>query len=245
LANTWRFIFGREESIFVNLLRGYLMNNTFELTAELRQDLGKGASRRLRRLADKVPAILYGGDAPAVSLSFPHKDIKKALENEAFYSHILTIHLNGEKHQAVLKALQRHPYKPRIQHMDFLRITGKEKIQMTVPLHFVGEDVAPGVKQKGGIISHLLNNVEIRCLPTNLPEYIEIDVSNLDLDESIHLSAIKLPESVELVALLHGDDRSVVSIHLPRAATAEEATPAAASEVPAVKAKSNNEKAGK
>src|SRR5579872_2181778 len=151
------------------------MSTVFELTAEPRQQFGKGASRRLRRLEDKVPAIMYGAGEAALPLSLNHKQVKKALENEAFYTRILTIHLGGEKLQAVLKDLQRHPYKPRIQHMDFLRITGKEKIQMTIPLHFSGGDIAPGVKESLGVVSHVISSVEVRCLPRHLPEFIPVD----------------------------------------------------------------------
>jgi large subunit ribosomal protein L25 len=215
------------------------MATAFELTAELRLDQGKGASRRLRRLAEKVPGIIYGGGEPATSLSFSQKELRKALENEAFYSHILTIHMDGKPQKAVLKALQRHPYKAQILHLDLLRITGKEKIQMQVPLHFKGEDAAPGVKVGGGVVSHNLSTVEVRCLPDNLPEYIEVDVSGLELDAAIHLSQLKLPKGVELVALSHGvdadHDLSVVSVHIPRATPVEEETAApVASEVPAI-----------
>jgi len=213
------------------------MSNQFELHAELRHDQGKGASRRLRRLADKVPGIIYGGGEQPVSLSFEHKQLTKALENEAFYSHILTIQVDGKKQQAVLKALQRHPFKPRILHMDLLRITGKEKIQMQVPLHFTGEDNAPGVKLSNGIVSHIISTVEVRCLPADLPEYIEVDLSKMALDQSLHLSELKLPKGVELVALLHGIDAEhdlpVASIHMPRAATEESTAAPVASEVPA------------
>lgn len=210
----------------------------FELNAELRLDQGKGASRRLRRNADRVPGIIYGGGEEPTSLSFEHRQLRKALENEAFSSHILTIHLDGKKHQAVLKALQRHPFKPRILHLDLLRITGKEKINMQIAFHFKGEDIAPGVKLNNGIVSHLLSSVEVRCLPADLPEFIEVDLSNLKLDEAIHLSDLKLPKGVEIVALLQGVDSEsnlpVASIHMPRAAVAEETTAPVASEVPAI-----------
>lgn len=219
------------------------MTTLFELTAEPRQALGKGASRRLRRESNQVPAIMYGGDESPLSLSFSHNQLSKALENEAFYSHILTIHLDGKKHQAVLKDLQRHPFKPRILHMDLLRITGKEKITMNVPLHFTGEDKAPGVKLNSGIVSHILTSIEVRCLPADLPEYIEVDLSNLNIDESIHLSQLKLTKGIELVALLHGDDLSVASIHAPRAALTENTNAPVASEVPAANVKSDAEKA--
>lgn len=233
--------------ILLFFTRGNVMSNAFELSAELRQDIGKGASRRLRRQENQVPGIMYGGGEDPVNLSFSHNQLSKALQNEAFYSHILTIQIKGKAQKAVLKALQRHPYKPRILHLDLLRITGKEKIQMQVPLHFKGEDVAPGVKLSNGIVSHLLSGVEIRCLPDNLPEYIEVDLSNLALNEAIHLADLKLPHGVELVALLHGVDTEsnlpVASIHMPRAAAiAEETTAPAASEVPAI-AQSAPEKA--
>lgn len=192
------------------------MSNAFELNAETRQEFGRGASRRLRRLEEKVPGIIYGGDEPALPLSFGHKELCKALENEAFYSHILTINVDGKKSQAVLKALHRHPYKARILHLDLLRITGKEKIQMSIPLHFKNEDIAPGVKDGGGVISHVVSSVDVRCLPANLPEFIEVDLGKLELDQAIHLSELKLPKGVELVALAHGNDLSVASIHIPR-----------------------------
>lgn len=214
------------------------MSTVFELSAETRESFGTGASRRLRRLKNRVPAILYGaGEAPQ-PLSFDHNQLLRALENEAFYSHILTIHLNGKSQKAVLKDLQRHAYKPRIIHLDLLRVTAKEKITMSVPLHFKGETIAPGVKDAGGVLARLLNNVEVRCLPNALPEYIEVDVSHLGLDESIHLSQVPLPEGVELIALTHEDDRPVVNIHIPRAATEEETTAAPeAAEVPAINVK--------
>ncbi|MBI5447429.1 MAG: 50S ribosomal protein L25/general stress protein Ctc [Gammaproteobacteria bacterium] len=213
------------------------MSSIFELTATARADVGRGASRRLRRSAEKIPAILYGADKTPVTLTLNHFQVTKALKNEAFYSHILTLDIEGTKQQAVLKAIQRHPYKPYIQHMDFLRITGKEKIRMTIPLHFSGEEVAPGIKDDHGIVSHLLTSVDVFCLPKDLPEYIAVDLSNLKLDESVHLSHLSLPAGVELVDLTHGhhDDKAVASIHIPRAALAEEeaAAPVAA-EVPAI-----------
>jgi len=214
-----------------------MMTTQFELNAETRQTLGKGASRRLRRLANKVPGIMYGGGEAPLSLAFEHNQLLKALEHEAFYSHILTINIDGKTHKAVLKDLQRHPYKPRILHLDLLRITGKEKITMTVPLHFKGEDIAPGVKQGKGMVAHLMTSIDIRCLPGNLPEYIEVDLSNLNLDGYVHLSDLKLPQGVEIVALLHQDDQPVASIHLPRESGEETSTAPVAAEVPAINVK--------
>lgn len=211
------------------------MGNPFELVVERREEKGKGASRRLRRIDGKVPGILYGGEEDPVSLSILHKDLAKALENQAFYSHILTIKIDGSEQKAILRDLQRHPYKPRILHFDLQRISAKQKIHMQVPLHFVGEDIAPGVKENGGLVSHLMASVEVSCLPGNLPEFIEIDVSQLELDKSIHLSELKLPSGVEFATAVTPDterDLAVVSIHLPRSALAAEEETTEAPEAP-------------
>ena len=193
------------------------MSTSFELSAESRGDTGKGASRRLRRTG-KIPAILYGAGEAPLSLMLNHDALIHHLANEAFYSHILSINVDGKIVKAVLKDLQRHSHKPSVLHLDLQRISAKEKLRMHVPLHFIGEDVAVGVKKSGGVISHLAMDVEISCLPKHLPEYIEVDVSNLDINESLHLSDIQLPDGVEIVALLHGPehDTSIISIHLPR-----------------------------
>ena len=160
---------------------------SFELQATVRNDAGKGASRRLRR-EGKVPAILYGaGDAPLM-LSLEHNPVMHSLENEAFYSHILNVNFGGKTVRAVLKDLQRHPYKPVIMHLDLQRVSEREKLRMNIPLHFLGEENAPSVKQLGGVVSHLVSEVEISCLPKDLPEYIEVDVSTLGLNETLHLS---------------------------------------------------------
>ncbi len=194
------------------------MSESFVLEAEPRTDLGKGASRRLRR-AGKIPAVLYGGDQEPVALQLDHDKLLHQLENEAFYSSILTLRLGGKEEQAILKDLQRLPGKPRLLHADFQRVKADEKIRVHVPLHFVNEDTAPGVKA-GGIATHLLVEVEVSCLPANLPEFIEVDLGGLELDQTLHLSDIVLPEGVELVELAHGEghDQAVVTIHLPRGA---------------------------
>lgn len=189
------------------------MADLFELSIETRNTFGKGQTRRLRRLDKKVPAVVYGAGKPTLSVMLTHHQLDKALQNEAFYSHILTLKLNGTEEKVVLKDLQRHPSKPLIMHADFLRISATEKLTMHILLHFLHADIAPGVKLEGGIVSHMLNEVEVRCLPADLPEYIEVDLSALNLDESIHLSDLKLPKGVELVALSHGDDRPVANIH--------------------------------
>lgn len=215
----------------------------FEIEAAVRHDMGKGASRRLRR-EERIPGIVYGGGKEAVSLSIEHKTISKSLSSEAFYSHILTLKTDSNAEKVILKAVQRHPFKPRILHVDFQRVKADEKLHMHVPLHFIGEDVAPGAKDAGGVVSHILSDVEISCLPDNLPEFIEVDLSSMQLNQILHLSDLKLPKGVEVVALSHGDDKPVVSIHLQRVEeepvveTEEEAAP---SEVPAMAQKDEGE----
>ena len=196
------------------------MRETFELIAEARSDKGKGASRRLRH-SNQIPAIVYGGEQPAQSLTLEHNAVSLHLAHEAFYSHILTLKVNGRVEQVVLRDVQRHPSKPRILHLDLQRISATKKMRMRIPLHFTGSDIAPGVKQNGGIISHLLNDVEVLCLAANLPEYIEVDMSEVKLNETVHLSDLKLPKDVDLVALTHDHDQPVASIHLPRAVVEE------------------------
>ena len=193
----------------------------FDINAQSRADVGKGASRRLRR-EGKVPAVLYGAAKEATSLSLDHDEIFHHLEHEAFYSHILSIKVDGKAEKAVLKDVQRHPSKPKVQHVDFQRVSETDKIHMHVPLHFVGEEAAPGVKA-GGLISHLMTSIDVACLAKNLPEYIEVDVSALETGDSIHLSHIKLPEGVEIPALAQGPDHDlpVFSIHTPKGGATE------------------------
>ena len=196
----------------------------FVVTAEARSDMGKGASRRLRR-EGKIPGVIYGAHKEAVSVLLDHNEMMNHLKHEAFYSHILTIKLGGKTEQAVLKDLQRHPAKPILLHADFQRVSASEKLRMNVPLHFVGGDVAPGVKIGGGSIAHALAEVEITCLPKDLPEFIEVDLSGMELGQTIHLSDLKVAKGVELVALAHGSDLPVAVLNAPRGA-AEEAAPA-------------------
>ena len=200
------------------------MANEFELNAELRTDLGKGASRRLRRIADLVPAVVYGAGKDPVSISIPHKDIQKACRNEAFFAHIIKINVPGGSDNAIIKDLQRHPAKDRIMHADFLRVQMDQEITVEIPLHFTNEDNCVGVKQDGGMISHVITSLEISCLPGALPEYIEIDVAEMKLGDTIHMSEIKLPEGVAIVELAHGEDHDqvVVAINASRADTEEE-----------------------
>ena len=188
----------------------------FELEAESRSDMGKGASRRLRR-DGKVPAVIYGGGEDPQSIALVHSEILKRLDHEAFYSHILTVNIDGKPGNAVLRDMQRHPAKPVIMHMDFQRIDESKPIRVHVPLHFIGEDVAPGAKA-GGLITHELIEVALDVLPRHLPEFIEVDVSALEVGESRHLSDLPLPESGSLVELARGEghDLPVVSIHIRR-----------------------------
>lgn len=214
----------------------------FEIEATVRNVLGKGASRRLRR-QEKVPGVVYGGGKEAVSLTFEHKNIAKALKNEAFYSHIITLKADSAAERVILKDVQRHPFKALIKHIDFQRIRADEKIHMHVPLHFIGAENAPGVKE-GGVVSHIVSDLEISCLPDNLPEYLELDISGMELNKILHISDIKLPKGVESVALAHDNDKPVVSIHMPRIEAEpveEEAVEVAPSEVPAMSQKSDAE----
>lgn len=193
------------------------MSVTFELEATVRTDSGKGASRRLRH-ANKVPAIMYGGNAEPVALTLDHNPLMHALENEAFYSHVLTIKVDGKPNKAILRDLQRHPSRPIIMHADFQRVSDKDKIHMLVPLHFINEELAPGVKIEGGMVTHSMSELEITCQAQNLPEYIEVDLKDLHAGHSLHISDIKLPAGVESLALSHGADHDlpVVSIQAKR-----------------------------
>jgi large subunit ribosomal protein L25 len=192
------------------------MSNAFELQAEFREDMGKGASRRLRR-AGKVPAVVYGGNADPRAITVSHQELLRQVENEAFFSNVITLKVGDVEQGAIVKDMQRHPAKKIIMHIDFQRIIAGETIRMTVPLHFVGEDVAPGAKLEGGVFSHLKNDVDIQCLPKDLPEFIEVNVTEMKLDELLHLSDLTLPKGVELPDLTHGDenDLAVVSLHRP------------------------------
>ena len=188
----------------------------FALNAEVRSDLGKGASRRLRRNESLVPAVIYGGEKPAQSISLLAKDLAKLLENEAAFSHVLTLNVAGANESVVIKALQRHPAKGFVLHADFQRVVAGQKLTAHVPLHFINEATAVGVKQQGGEISHTISEVEVSCLPKDLPEFIEVDLAKVEVGQIVHLSDIKLPKGVELVALAHGNDLAVANIHASR-----------------------------
>jgi len=208
--------------------------NQFELSAEKREDVGKGASRRLRH-ADKLPGIVYGADKEPTMLTLDHNVVMHSLENEAFYSSILTLNVGKDSEKVVLKDLQRHPYKNRLMHIDLLRINEKEALTMRVPIHFINEDKAKGVKEGGGVISHVMTEIDIVCLPKDLPEFIQVDMLEIDLDETVHVSQLVLPEGVQVYSLLHGGDdtQPVAAIHAPKASAADDAEDAATEEAAA------------
>ncbi len=199
------------------------MQENFEIDAVSRDDQGKGASRRLRRQG-MVPGIIYGGGKDPQMFATKHNELIQHLDHEAFYSHILTVKIDGKAQKVVLKDLQRHPAKPFVTHMDLLRVADSDRIKMHVPLHFINESTSPGVKA-GGQISHTVTDVEVICAAKDLPEFIEVDMGAMNVGEIIHLSELKLPEGVTLLALSHGDiaehDTAVVSIHTPRGGGAE------------------------
>jgi len=202
------------------------MSLDFVIEAEARVEQGSSASRRLRRTG-KLPGILYGGHQEPVAITMEHNAIWLNLKHDAFYSHILTVNLNGKSERAVLRDVQRHPFKPTLLHVDLLRVSADEPIRVHVPVHFLNEDTCKGVKTGGGMINRQLNDIEVECLPENLPEGIDVDVANLEVGDSLHLSDLVLPAGVTSVALSHGEDHdaTVVSITLPRgekSAAAEE-----------------------
>ncbi len=192
------------------------MKTAFELVAEFRDAQGKGASRRLRH-GNKVPAILYGGHRDPRALSLDHTKLLLLLDNERFYSTIINLKVGELNQAAILKDVQRHPAKNAIVHIDLQRVLDDEKIRIKIPLHFKGEAGSPGVK-KGGIVSHLRNEVEINCLPRDLPEFVEVDLSAVDLNQMLYLADLTVPEGVEIPELTHGRNSPIVSIHHARAA---------------------------
>ena len=202
---------------------------SFELIAQKRTLQGSGASRRLRH-ANKVPGIIYGGTAEPLMIELPHNDLLLALRKEAFHASVLTINVDGVEQSVLLRDSQMHPYKPLVLHVDFLRVDATHAIHQKVPLHFINADVAIGVKVSGGIVSHAMNDVDITCLPKDLPTFIEVDLTNLEAGHTIHVSQLVFPNGVKPV--LHGDDDPVVvAINIKKAVAAEgeegEAAPAA------------------
>lgn len=206
----------------------------FEINADPRKAQGTGASRRLRR-AGRVPGILYGGDQGAVSIELDHRELMRHLTNEKFHASILTLKLDGGAEQVLLRAFNMHPFKPLVQHVDFQRVSKDRKIHMKVPLHFVNQETSPGVKEQAGVITHVLNELDIECFPDDLPEFIEVDLGGITVGSSVHARELKLPKGVE--AVLHKDEDPVVATcTLPALVVEEEAATVeavpAAGEVP-------------
>lgn len=202
------------------------MSSKFELTAELRAVKGTGASRRLRR-SGRVPAVLYGAGKKSIMVALDQSVMLRHLANEKFHTSILTVKVGDETDQAILRDWHMHPFKPVVMHIDLQRISATEKIHMEVPLHFIGQDVAPGVKIDGGVVTHLMNEVDITCLPKDLPEFLTVDMSTLRINESVHLTDVKLPEGVAITSLAHGGDNLAVAAITP-VRVVEEEVPVAA-----------------
>jgi large subunit ribosomal protein L25 len=202
------------------------MKISFELAAEFRDGQGKGASRRLRHTG-RVPAILYGGHTEPRAISLDHQKLMTLIDNEKFYSSIINLKVGDKTQAAIVKDLQMHPARNAIQHVDMQRVVETEKIRIHIPIHFKGEAASPGVKSEGGVVSHRIADVEISCLPKDLPEFIELDLSGMHINESKHLSDLPLPEGVTIPAIAKGN-ATVVSIHPPRAEEPEPTTEAAA-----------------
>ena len=182
------------------------MFSTFALSARNRDMLGKGEVRRMRRLNGEVPAVIYGGKIDPQSISLVHKDVMKALENESFYAHIINLKIDGKSEEVVIKDIQRHPAKATVLHMDFLRINKSTYLNIKIPLHFANENTCVGVRKQGGTISRTMSELEVKCLPKDIPEYIEVDVLNLAIGETLHISSINLPRGVESVVLSQGPE---------------------------------------
>jgi large subunit ribosomal protein L25 len=208
------------------------MSDQFELNAEVRNDMGKGSSRRLRRSAGLVPAIIYGGEKSPLPLSLNRKDLEKALENEAFYSHVLTVNVGKDKEKAILKDLQRHPARNNVMHVDFMRIDDNVAIKMHVPIHFLNEDTCLGVKMEGGMVQHQNTDIEVQCLPADIPAFIEVDMQDVEVGQIIHLSEVALPPGVTSVALALGEahDLAIASVMAPKGIDEDELDAAAAAE---------------
>ena len=193
---------------------------SIEINAVKRDVKGTGASRRTRR-AGNVPGVVYGGSKAAVNLEMNHKELFLQFRHEAFHASILSLILDGKKEDVLLRDFQMHPVRNTIQHIDFQRVSASEKVHVKIPFHFLHEDTAPGVKVGGGIVAHILTEAEVSCLPKDLPEFIDVDVSALELGDSVHLSQISLPKGVEFVALTHDNDAAVAAIAKTRGGISE------------------------
>ena len=192
-----------------------------EIKAKERKSKGTGASRRLRH-EGSTPGILYGGVKDAISLEIDTKELFMQFRHEAFHASILTLNLEGKKESVILRDFQMHPVRNNIQHIDFQRINENEKISVKVPFHFINEETAPGVKIEGGLVSHIMTEIDISCLPKDLPQYIEVDLGELAMGESIHLSEVTVPEGVELTSLTDENDPAITSISKPKVVVEEE-----------------------
>lgn len=219
------------------------MADKIMLSAEPRSDVGKGASRRLRRLAAKVPAIVYGGGQDPRMLSLSHRELVKAMEAEAFYSQVLELQVNGESISTIVKAVQRHPSKPQIMHVDFQRIRADQEIHVSIPIHLLNEEQCKGVRLENGHITQQIMEVEVTCLPAALPEYFEIDVADLGVGDTIHLSDLQVPEGVTLSQLAHGEDHDqpILSVEAARVISEDDEAGADESEGDADESKDEGE----
>ena len=204
------------------------MSTSYKLEAEMREDLGKGASRRLRRV-NKIPAVLYGAGRPAWSLTLKENQLMRNLQEEAFYAAIIDLTLDGKVQKVFLRDLQRHPAKPFVLHVDLQRVRDDVEMTVVLPLHFINEETAHGVKMEGGQILHNAVDIEVTCLPGVLPEYIEVDMEDMKLGDSLHLSSIKLPEGVVSTQLSYGEDHDqpIATIVSPKAEKVEDSAPEA------------------
>ena len=201
-----------------------------EVSAFPRAQQGSSASRRLR-VAGRVPGIVYGADKAAQNVELDHKALLRNLGLEAFHASILDMTLNGEKFQALLRDYQMHPWKKQVVHVDFQRVDKNRKIHMRVPLHFVNAEIAPGVKTGGGVVQHTLNAIDIQCLPDDLPAYIEVDLKDMELNETLHVMELTMPRGVEPVSKLKLENPSVVSVHVPKEIVIEEEAAAPVTEI--------------
>ena len=194
------------------------MAGQLTLEAEVRDSSGTGGARRLRRLADKIPAVLYGADEPTQNLVIDYRRVDHAMKEEAFYSQIMTLQVGNSSQQVVLRELQRNPLSNRVLHLDFLRVREDRELQVSVPIHFENEEDCIGVKNSGGMITRILTEIEVSCLPRDLPGFFSIDLLNLDLGDSVHLSDLEMPEGVTPVALAYGEeqDLQIVNVQIPR-----------------------------
>ena len=222
------------------------MSTNFTINAKSREDTGKGASRRLRRLTGEVPAIIYGGKKGAEKISILHKDITKALENDAVYSSIISLSIDGKAEDTIIKDIQRHPAKQIILHMDFLRVSKTTKLQTRVPLNFINEDTCVGVKLGGGLIAHTMTDIEVSCLPKDLPESIDVDMAEVDVGQIVHLSDLTLPDGVESVSLSQGADYdlTVATVNKQKAVEIDEPSESESTEDTSAESSENEETAG-